>query len=262
MWRLDLHNKIALIKMKLDLHYIDPRLVELYDRDNPRGPDTDFYLALATDIHARRIIDFGCGTGLLTCELATEGRQIIGIDPSAAMLTVARRRPDAERVQWIEGDSSALGKRGADLAIMTGNVAQVFLEETEWDTTLRALYATLRPGGYLAFESRNPLVRAWEKWIRDDTFEQIDTPFGLMECWLEVIHVENGRVRFVGHNVFKSTGEDVVASSELRFRHKAELVNSLIDAGFTIEQVYGNWSREPFTPTSRLMVFVARRSLR
>lgn len=243
--------------MKLDLHYVDTRLVELYDLDNPRGIDTDFYLALAKEIAARHIIDFGCGTGLLTCELAVEGRQIIGIDPSAAMLKVARRKPGAERVQWVEGDSSALGKREADLAIMTGNVAQVFLDDIEWAATLHALHMALRPGGYLAFESRNPLARAWEKWNRDDTFAQIDTPFGLMECWLDLVNVEDGKVRFVGHNVFKSTGEDVIASSELRFRYKAELANSLINAGFTIEQVYGNWHREPFKDTSRLIIFVA-----
>ena len=246
--------------MKLDLHYVDTRLVELYDRDNPRGVDTDLYLALARDINAHRIIDFGCGTGLLTCELAVEGRQIIGIDPSVAMLAIAQRKPNAERIQWIEGDSRALGAREADLAVMTGNVAQVFLDDTEWESTLHALHATLRPGGYLAFESRNPLVRAWEKWIREDTFEQIDTPFGRMECWLELVNVENGKVRFVAHNVFQSTGEDVVVSSELRFRHKAELVASLIKAGFTIKQVYGNWHREPFTETSRLMVFIAQRN--
>jgi len=245
--------------MKLDLHYVDPRLVELYDHDNPRGADTDFYLALATDMNARRIIDFGCGTGLLTCELAIQGRQIIGIDPSAAMLAIARRKPGAERVQWIESDLGALGKREADLVIMTGNVAQVFLNDLEWDTVLSALYATLRSGGYLAFESRNPEVRAWEKWIRDETFERIDTTFGSMECWLELVSAKNGRVRFVGHNVFTSTGEDLLASSELCFRTKAELTDSLTKAGFIIEQVYGNWYREPFTETSRLMVFVARR---
>jgi len=245
--------------MKLDLHYVDPRLVELYDHDNPRGVDTDFYLILATDINARRIIDFGCGTGLLTCELAIEGRQIIGIDPSAAMLAIARRKPGSERVQWIEGDSETLGKRAADLAIMTGNVAQVFLDDSEWDTVLSALYTALRSGGYLAFESRNPEVRAWEKWIRNETLEQIDTTFGAMESWLELVSVENGRVHFVGHNVFKSTGEDVLVNSELRFRTKAELADSLIKAGFSIEQVFGNWQRESFTETSRFMVFVARR---
>ena len=81
-----------------------------------------------------------------------------------------------------------------------------------------------------------------------------------MQCWLELIKVENDRVQFLGHNLFKSTGEDVVASSELRFRHKAEVVSSLMNAGFTIEHVYGNWHREPFTETSRLMIFAARRN--
>lgn len=246
--------------MKLDLHYVDTRLVELYDRDNPRGSDTDFYLTLATEISSRRIIDFGCGTGLLTCELAIEGRQIIGIDPSGAMLAVAKRKPNAERIQWIEGDSSTLGKREADLVIMTGNVAQVFLNDNEWETTLHAIHATLRPGGYLAFESRNPLARAWETWIREDTFEQIETPFGLMDCWLELVDAENDKVRFLAHNVFKSTGEDLVVSSELRFRHHEELATSLTKAGFTIKQVYGNWHREPFTDASRFMVFVTQRS--
>lgn len=246
--------------MKLDLHYVDPRLVELYDRDNPRGIDTDFYLSLATEIDARRIIDFGCGTGLLTCELAIERRQIIGIDPSGAMLAVAKRKSGAERIQWVEGDFSALGKREADLALMTGNVAQVFLDDAEWETVLQALHATLRPGGYLAFESRNPLARGWEKWVRENTFEQIDTPFGSMDCWLDLIEVANGRVRFEAHNIFKPTGEDVVVGSELRFRHKAELAASLNKAGFTAVQVYGNWHREPLTETSQVMIFIAQRN--
>ena len=248
-----------LIKMKLATHYVDPRLVELYDVDNPRGIDTDFYLALVADLNAHRIIDLGCGTGLLTCELATHGRQIIGIDPSAAMLAIARRKPGAERVRWIEGDSGALGKQEADLAIMTGNVAQLFLDDTEWNTTLKNLGTTIRSGGYLAFESRNPEARAWERWTRDETFEQTNTTFGPMERWMESVSVENNTVRLVGHNIFKSTGEDVVATSELRFRNKAELTNSLANAGFIVEQVFGNWHRELFTETSRLMVFVARR---
>jgi hypothetical protein len=81
-----------------------------------------------------------------------------------------------------------------------------------------------------------------------------------MECWLELISVENGRVKFAGHNLFKSSGEDVVASSELRFRDKAEMERSLTDARFVVKQVYGNWQREAFTDASRLMIFVARRS--
>jgi hypothetical protein len=46
-----------LFDMKLDAHYVDPRLVALYDRDNPRGVDTDFYLALASELNAQHIVD-------------------------------------------------------------------------------------------------------------------------------------------------------------------------------------------------------------
>jgi SAM-dependent methyltransferase len=246
--------------MKLDQHYVDPRLVELYDIENARGPDTDFYVRLAADLDARTILDLGCGTGLLTRELAVDGRRVIGIDPAPAMLAVAHRRPGADRVQWVEGDSGALGKPEADLAIMTGNVAQVFLDDAEWAATLRDIHAALRPGGYLAFESRNPEDRAWERWNHQATYERIDSPFGPMECWLQLVSVGAGRVRFEGHNVFTATGEVVIASSELRFRSLAELTDSLVSSGFTLEHVYGDWDCSQFASHSRVMVFIAHRN--
>src|SRR5262245_11481381 len=240
-------------------HYVDPRLVALYDIENSRGADTDFYLRLAADLDARTIIELGCGTGRLTLDLLGDGRQVIGVDPSGAMLAVARQKPRADQVQWVEGDAGALGTPAADLAIMTGNVAQVFLDDAEWAATLRAIQAALRLGGHLAFESRNPDDRAWERWNREATYERIDSPHGPMECWLELVSVGNGRVRFEGHNVFTATGEVVVASSELRFRSQAELIDSLTNSGFTVEHVYGDWNHGPVASTSRIMVFIARR---
>jgi SAM-dependent methyltransferase len=246
--------------IKLAGHYAEPRLVVLYDIENARGADTDFYVRLTEELDARTIIDVGCGTGRLTLELVGDGRQVIGVDPAPAMLAIARQKPGAEQVLWIEGDSSALGAREADLAIMTGNVAQVFLDDAGWAANLRHIHTTLRPSGHLAFESRNPDDRAWERWNPEATYEQFDSPNGPMEAWMEVVSVEDGRVHIVGHNIFKATGEVVLASEELRFRSLAELTASLVDAGFTIEHVYGDWNRGPFVSTSRIMVIVARRN--
>ena len=162
-------------------------------------------------------------------------------------------------MQWIEGDSSALGTPAADLVLMTSNVAQVFLDDDEWATTLRHIHAALHPGGHLAFESRNPDDRGWERWNPETTFSRLDTPHGLVESWLEVVKVGNGRIHFQGHNVFKNTGEDLVATSELRFRSHAELTTSLNAAGFTVQQVYGDWEYRPYTNASRIMVFIAQR---
>jgi SAM-dependent methyltransferase len=244
---------------KLDLHYTEPRLVELYDIENPPGPDFDFFLHLADELNAQRILDLGCGTGLLTRQLAVAGREVTGVDPAAAMLAYARRQPGVERVMWIEGDASALGTPAADLMLMTGNVAQVFLDDARWATTLRHAHDALRPGGHLVFESRNPNERGWERWNPETTFARLETPHGSVESWLEVVGVENGRVHFVGHNLFKNTGEDLVVASTLRFRSHEEIRTSLRHAGFTIEHVYGDWQQGPFVDTSQLMIFVARR---
>jgi len=142
---------------------------------------------------------------------------------------------------------------------MTGNVAQVFLDDAEWRATIAAIHAALRPGGYLAFESRNPDARAWERWNRASTYERFDSPNGPMESWLELVRVGDGRVSFEGHNIFLSTGEVVVAKSELRFRTLGELTNTLVDAGFTVQHVYGDWKKRPLLRTSHVMIFVVRR---
>lgn len=244
---------------ELAQHYTDPRLVVLYDIENKRGADTEFYLSLASEIDARTIVDLGCGTGLLAVELALDGRRVIGVDPAHGMLGIARRKRGAEQVTWIEGDSSAIGTPDADLVIMTGNVAQVFLGDAAWRATLHDIYRALRPGGVLAFESRNPADRGWERWTPEATHEEFDSPNGPMASWLEVVGVNGNRVQFVGHNVFKSTGEVVSVGDELIFRSRAELAASLNKAGFVVEHVYGDWHRGAFTDDSRTMVFVARR---
>ena len=91
------------------------------------------------------------------------------------------------------------------------------------------------------------------------------TPFdtaaeGVSVGWLELISAGNGLVHLVGHNVFKATGEVVIASEKLRFRTPPELTDSLVKAGFTLEHMYGDWDRGPLSSTSRAMVFIARRT--
>ena len=44
------------------------------------------------------LVDLGCGTGLLAAAAASEAGRVVGVDPSPAMLEVARRRSDA--VEW------------------------------------------------------------------------------------------------------------------------------------------------------------------
>jgi SAM-dependent methyltransferase len=234
---------------------LDPRIVALYDGDNPDGPDHDFDRALAEEVGARSVLDLGCGTGMLTVTLATAGRRVVGVDPSAAMLDVARHRPGGDAVEWIHGDSRAIPAGPYDLAFLTGNVVQ-HIADPEWMRTLADLRASLRTGGTLSFESRNPADRAWETWAGPATTR--DTAHGKLEEWAEVEETRPGRVTVAFRSRFAATGDLVTEVQEFAFRDRATITQQLDAAGFDVDAVHGDFARGPLTASSRVMVFVAR----
>src|SRR5690625_7853537 len=68
---------------------------------------------------------------------------------SRASLDVAHDKPYAEAASWVHGTAEELPALGADAAVMTGNVAQVFLTDEAWSATLRGIHRALRPGGHV-----------------------------------------------------------------------------------------------------------------
>lgn len=237
------------------MHDYDPRIVALYDLDNPDGPDHDFYRALAAEIGASRIVDIGCGTGILTVTFTGPGRTVIGVDPSASMLEYARQRPGGADVTWILGDSSAIGPGTFDYAVLTGNVAQ-HIPHGQWERTLADLRSTLRPGGTVAFESRNPSARAWLDWTSPPSTRS--TADGDLQEWSEIDEIAPGVIRLTAHNRFLRDDDHVVETEDRYFRSHDQITAQLSDARFTELEVYGGWQREPFTGSERVMVFVAR----
>ncbi len=235
--------------------YEDSRLVELYDIDNPDGPDHDFYRSLADETGATSILDLGCGTGMLTVSLARAGRDVIGVDPSAAMLAFAQARPGGDRVDWVQGDSTAIPRADFDYAVMTGNVAQ-HLGQEEWHCALGDLRRGMHAGGTLAFETRNPLARAWESWSSPERSTRA-TPHGPLVEWMAADEIAPGTVRVQAFNLFLETGETVVEDFELQFRELDAIRGDLESASFTVGDVYGDWNRTPFQNDASLMVFVA-----
>src|SRR5262249_56192594 len=91
----------------------------------------------------------------------------VGVEPATASLEVARAKDERAAVDWIRGDAAQLPAVGAELAVMTGNVAQVFLSDTDWAQALAAIGGALRPHGYLVFETRRPRRPVWHDWAPD-----------------------------------------------------------------------------------------------
>jgi len=221
-----------------DQIFAEPRLAAIYDAADADRADLDAYAAIVAEVGAQRVLDVGCGTGVLACMLASCGLEVIGIDPAFASLEVARGKPGADRVRWLHGVAADVPPLEADLAVMTGNVAQVFLKEEEWLATLRAIRASLRPGGALVFEVRDPARRAWERWTRERTHRHLTIPAeGLVETWVEVTEVRPPFVSFRHTYVFQSDGATLTSESTLKFRQRAEVEASLTTAGFTVREV-------------------------
>lgn len=220
-----------------DTKFADPRIVPLYDLFEGDRDDLDAYVSMVEEFGADRILDVGCGTGVFALMLAGRGHEVTGVDPAAASLEVARAKPGAERVRFLRGDATTLPPLRVDLVTMTGNVAQVFLTDAEWLATLAGVREALRPGGRLVFETRDPTRRVWEEWRRDWVPESIEVPgIGLVESWAQVTRVEGSLVTFAGAITFPD-GTVVPTSSTLRFREREEIEESLVAAGFHLDEV-------------------------
>ncbi|GGL08533.1 class I SAM-dependent methyltransferase [Mangrovihabitans endophyticus] len=240
----------------VDAQFAHPRLAQLYDPLEAGRPDLDVYAAMAGEFAAHSVLDVGCGTGTFACMLAEDGHAVIGVDPAAASLAIARGKPGADRVRWIHGYATDLPTLHVDLITMTGNVAQVFRTDADWAATLRATHAALRPGGRLVFETRDPAARAWESWNRAATYEQASVPgIGELAHWGEVTRVDGAFVTFRHVFLFASDGARLVSESTLRFRTREEVTTSLADCGFEVAEV-----RDAPDRPGKEMVFIARRA--
>ncbi|MFD9880734.1 class I SAM-dependent methyltransferase [Streptomyces alboflavus] len=236
-------------------HSQDPRLAALYDPLDPDRGDLDPYLRLAEEFGARQVLDIGCGTGVFALLLAARGVDVVGVDPAAASLDVARAKAGAERVRWIHGDATALPPLRADLATMTANVAQAITDPGEWRATLKGARAALRPGGNLVFETRVPARRAWREWNREASYRVTDVPgFGAVESWFDLLDVDGPLVTFRGTCVLAADGSVLTADSTLRFREREEVEADLVAEGYAVVDV-----RDAPDRPGREFVFLARR---
>lgn len=272
-----------------DAIFADPRLAEIYDLvDGPRD-DLDAYVAIAGAERARTVLDLGCGTGSLAVRLAAEGYEVTGFDPAEASLAVARGKRHADKVRWMRGSAATAAEHPAlapcwfDLVTMTGNVAQVVLDDSEWSDVLASANGLLRPNGLLVFETRRPEAEAWRAWTRDHTYRRLSTPGrgggeSYVVAWTDLLDVSLPLVSFrqnflfetrsknddwasggttVGTTTGSTIGEDesqlLTSDSTLRFRTEPEIRASLDAAGFSVEDM-----RDAPDRPGMEMVFLAR----
>lgn len=233
-------------------------MARLYDAFNHHVEDGDFYENITKT--PCRVLDIGCGTGSVTLRLADRGHTVTGVDPADGMLRVARMKDRENKVDWVQAPATefTLPER-FDLAIMTGHVFQVFLDDAETLTALRNIHRHMVPSGRLILESRNPLARAWEDWTREKTRAQrVIDGIGPVDVYYQIKDVEDEHVTFDAVFTIEATGETLVSESRLRFAPVETIRRLLSAAGFGEVELLGWWDCTVYSATSPEIIAIAR----
>jgi SAM-dependent methyltransferase len=183
------------------------------------------------------------------------------VDPAPASLALARAKPGADAVTWLDGSTEALAPFAAafDAALMTSHVAQFFVTDRAFATALADLSRVVRPGGRLIFDSRDPADRRWEKWNPVDALRIVDLPDGgWCRMWPTGTSVVDGAVSGTQHYEF-ADGDRRESTATLRFRTEPELRSALTEAGFAVDAIHGGWNRDPVGHPDGEFLVVARR---
>lgn len=219
--------------------------------------DFDFYLPLV--MSAETVLDAGCGTGALLQAARRSGHngRLCGLDPAAGMLAQARQRRD---IEWFLGDlASTTWAREFDLVVMTGHTFQAIVEDEDLRVSLAAIRSALNGNGRFAFETRNPLARAWEGWTPENAVEATGAAGETVRMTTQVETPFDGRIVSFAHT-FTSPAwvQPRISRSTLRFLDADLLSPFLASAGLAIEEQFGDWDRQPLTDASPEIISIAR----
>ncbi len=113
-------------------------------------------LALAGDVAGRRILDAGCGSGPLCAALRDRGAVVTGIDASAGMLALAKRRLGDDVALHVVDVRDRLPFANGAFDDVVASLVLHYLED--WGPTLAEMRRVLRPGGRLIASVDHPFV--------------------------------------------------------------------------------------------------------
>jgi ubiquinone/menaquinone biosynthesis C-methylase UbiE len=113
-------------------------------------------LALAGDVAGRRILDAGCGSGPLFAALRDRGAVVTGIDRSAGMLALARRRLGDNADLRVAELGGPLPFPDGMFDDVTASLVLHYLED--WRSALAELRRVLKPGGRLIVSVDHPFA--------------------------------------------------------------------------------------------------------
>ncbi len=256
-----------------------------YDGDY-RDYIDDIPLVLKTARAAgRTALELGCGTGRVLLPLAEAGFHVIGLDKSAALLAVARRKLSKQgfESETVASDSAADGSRMArlvqadmtsfelaqtevDFAFVVSNTLMHLTTQAEQLLALQCAHRHLRAGGLLLIDLFNPDVAYLESisGIQELADWWEDEESGARVLKWTTRYVDAARqlqdTIFVYEEIFPDgRNAQTRLAFPLRFWWPDEGAMLLEQAGFVVDELYGDFDGSPYRPDSERLIFIARK---
>lgn len=249
-----------------DPYAVDAPYYDLVNRFN--DDDVGLWLSFAGRT-TRPVLEVGAGTGRIAIQLALHGHRVTALDPSPAMLAIARQKAD---------------NVGATLTLIEAAVAEASLEPEHYGLVLIPADVFLYcPHG----EAQLEMLRILRAAMTFDALLAIDLPGPAMALDpgtngqplvvfagetdlgepLDVVHLREddlaAQSRLLRVTYERTSADGIVrrATSEhtLRYPYRFEMEYLLHLAGLALVDVYGDYELGPLTNDSERMIFIARR---
>ncbi len=170
-----------------------------YAADTDNGLVNAYYerpemLRLVGDVSGHKVLDAGCGSGVLSGELKARGASVTGIDSSPQMLQLARRRVSDEVELRLADLREPLPFDDCSFDDVIASLVLHYLED--WTPTLLEIRRILRPGGRLFLSIDHPIVAYADATPRPDYFATTSYEFdwelgghrASMKFWRRPLH--------------------------------------------------------------------------
>jgi SAM-dependent methyltransferase len=217
--------------------YDNPTFFDGYKklRENPSAAniivEKPAIFSLIPNLKGKSIMDLGCGYGENCKEFSRLGAsKVLGIDISEKMLQVANKENKCDNINFVKMSMNDLSTIDGKYDVVVSSLAVHYVEN--FDNLVNNVYNLLSDNGYFIFSQEHPLTTALLKenyWSRDSEGN--------------ILHYNLTDYGVLGERKTKWIVDDVIKYH----RTFSSIFNSLINAGFEIEQVL-----EPL-PDERIM---------
>lgn len=217
--------------------------------------EIDFILSIIDIKPGDRILDIGCGAGRHSIELARRGFDVLGIDPSEAMIAAAKERSSGERMQpeFMQMRGEDLDQENEfDAAVCLFTTLGQVIDQEDNQRLLFNAFRALRPRGYFILEipQREWLVsnlKSRERFGEGDAYTDVQRSYKdelrlVTEIFTEV-YLKNQRTYLLRYRLF----------------NREEIKTLLGKAGFSDLKFFGGYGRVPLFEDCPAMVISARK---